>query len=63
MARTKNSKVPMYTVYDNRTDFPVIVYAPAKDCARVMEISLNSFHHLISKGNKRGNRWHIMKDA
>lgn len=51
-----------YTVYDNNTDFPVIVCGTAKECAKIMEIKLNSFHHLLAS-NDHGNRWLIIKEG
>lgn len=59
----KERKRQLYTVYDNRTDFPVCVCEPAKRCAEIMEVKLNTFHRMISKGcEKFGNRWTILKE-
>lgn len=57
MSRTKPMR---YTVYDNRTDFPVIVSGTARECAKAMDISISTFWNLLS--TKRGAKWVIMKE-
>lgn len=57
----KERKRQLYTVYDNRTDFPVCVCEPAKRCAEIMEVKLNTFHRIIKGGNGFGNRWTVLK--
>ncbi len=52
-------KVLRYTVYDNKTDFPICVCETAKRCAEIMGVELQTFYYAIS--NKRGNRWHVIK--
>ena len=52
-------KVQRYTVYDNKTDFPICVSETAKRCAEIMGVELQTFYYALS--NKRGNRWHIIK--
>ena len=61
MARPKNGNTPKYTVYNNYTDVPVIVYATAKECANSMGIDLNTFHHYLG-GSKQCGKWHIMRE-
>lgn len=55
-----------YTVYDRRTDFPVIIGGTAKECAAAMKIYLGSFRTIYTKlknGNKRATRkWEIFRD-
>lgn len=55
-----------YTVYDRRTDFPVIIGGTARECAAAMKISLGSFHTIYTKlknGNKKATRkWEIFRD-
>ena len=51
------SKHQLYTVYDNRTDFPVCVCEPARRCAEIMGVTLNAFHRLVNNNGKDfGNR-------
>lgn len=61
--RTKNRT---YTVYDRRTDFPVIIGGTARECAAAMKISYGSFHTIYTKlknGNKGATRkWEIFRD-
>lgn len=49
-------KFCMYSVYDNRTDFPIVIDAPAEECARVLKRSLNSFYCLVSRVRKGKNK-------
>lgn len=55
-----------YTVYNRRTDFPVIISGTAKECAAAMGITLGSFKSTYSRqqnGNKRASRkWEIVRD-
>ena len=48
-----------YTVYDNKTDFPVIVCGTAEECARVMGVDMNTFYVNISS---RKGRWTILTE-
>ena len=55
-----------YTVYNRRTDFPVIIGGTARECAAAMKISLGRFHTIYTKlknGHKRATRkWEIFRD-
>lgn len=52
----------VYTVYDNRTDFPVIVDGEARECARVMGITLASFYSAVVRAKSGAvKRWNIEK--
>lgn len=52
----------VYTVYDNRTDMPVIVDGSADECAKAMKITKNSFHCLLVRQRKGiSGRWTIIK--
>lgn len=55
-----------YTVYNRRTDLPVVIGGSARECAAAMKISLGSFHTIYTKlknGNKRATRkWEIFRD-
>ena len=53
------TKVPTYTVYDNKTDFPICVCETAKRCAEIMGVKLQTFHYALT--NKRGGRWHVIR--
>lgn len=50
-----------YTVYNNKTDMPVLIDGTAPECAKAMGVTLNSFYiyvHLASKGTPR-KMWYI----
>lgn len=50
----------VYTVYDNKTDFPVIIDGDARACAYAMGMKLNSFYCAIKRAeNKTIKRWTI----
>ena len=49
-------KFCMYSVYDNRTDFPIVIDATAEECARALKRSLNSFYCLVSRVLKGSNK-------
>lgn len=38
-----------YSVYNTKTDMPLIIYASPKECAEAMGIKLNSFYRYISR--------------
>lgn len=51
-----------YTVYDNRTDMPIIVDGTATECAKVMGIAAMSFHSTRYKCDRgEVKRWFIVK--
>jgi len=50
-----------YTVYDNRTDFPICVCEPAKRCAELMGVDVRTFYALVSGKKSKGERWTILK--
>lgn len=52
----------VYTVYDNRTDLPVVVDGDAKTAAAAMGLTLGSFYAAVTK-SKTGavKRWHIVR--
>lgn len=52
-----------YTVYDNRTDFPIIVGGSARACAKAMGITLESFYNAVDRSRKGKNkRWTILSE-
>lgn len=51
-----------YTIYDNRTDFPVVVDATARECAEIMGKTLNTFYCLVNRVMKgKNNRWSVLR--
>lgn len=50
----------LYTVYDNKTDMPVIIDGTAKKCAKAMGMALSSFYSAVTH-SKTGKikRWYI----
>lgn len=54
----------MYTVYDNRTDLPVIVSGSASECASAMGVVKGTFYsYLTPSGKARRNRWTVVKSG
>lgn len=55
-----------YTVYNRRTDLPVIIGGTARECAAAMKISIGSFYTIYTKLKNRNNRstrkWEIFRD-
>ena len=66
--RPKGSLSPraFYTVYNRKTDFPVMIGGTAKECAAAMGITIGSFYTIYTKtqkGNRNsGQRWEIFHD-
>lgn len=55
----------MYSVYDKKTDMPVIVYATAKECAKAMGIEPCSFYRYLTRirdGRFNVRKWDIYVD-
>ena len=61
-----SSNPTCYTVYDRRTDLPVIIGGTARECAAAMKIKFSSFHGIYTKlknGNQKASRkWEIFRD-
>lgn len=55
-------KLTLYTVYDNKTDFPICVCEPANRCAEIMGVKLDTFYHCIVGRTCNGNRWFVIKE-
>ena len=54
-----------YSVYDRRTDMPVIIGGTARECAAAIGLTIGSFHTIRSKqknGQKTSERWEIHQD-
>ena len=60
MPRKRKTKI-VYTVYDNKTDFPVIVDGTARECAEVMGLTLAGFYNALTRAGKKNNRWTFLK--
>lgn len=39
----------MYSIYDNRTDFPIVIDSTAEECAAAMKRSVKSFYCLVNR--------------
>lgn len=55
-----------YSVYHKKDEMPLIIFASAKDCAREMGISANSFYRYICRVRKKqfvSRKWIICEDA
>ena len=58
------STCSLYTVYDNRTDEPVIVSETAKECAKRLNIKECSFYSILSRFNSgKSTRWAIVQSG
>lgn len=54
-----------YSVYNAKTDQPVLIYANSKDCAKAMGIALNSFYRYICRmrgGKIKLRKWLVYED-
>ena len=50
----------VYSVWDNRTGFPVIIDGEARECAKVMGLSMPSFYPAVTKSRSGAiKRWTI----
>lgn len=50
----------VYSVWDNRTDMPVIIDGEARACAKAMNLSMSSFYSTVTKArNGIVKRWTI----
>lgn len=50
-----------YTVYDNKTDMPVIVDGTRRECEEAMGVTSETFHHYVWQNNtNRKCRWTIV---
>jgi hypothetical protein len=51
----------LYTVYDNKTDFPIIVDGTAKECCKVMNMTIDSFYSAVTLSRSHViRRWTIL---
>lgn len=50
----------LYTVYNNKTDMPVIIDGTAEQAAKAMGISFKTFYSAVTFArNGRIKKWHI----
>jgi hypothetical protein len=47
--RPHNTPEKLYTVYDNKTDMPVIIDGTAKECAKAMGMAFSSFYPTVRR--------------
>lgn len=53
-----------YTVYDNKTDMPVIVDGTRRECEEAMGVTSETFHHYVWQNNtNRKCRWTIIAEV
>ena len=55
-----------YSVYHQKTDLPLIVYATSKECAKAMGIKVNSFYRYICRmrgGKIKLRKWQVYLDS
>lgn len=51
-----------YTVYDNKTESPIVVGKTSKECAKQMGIKFSSWYNCVNRcGNGSNKRWTILK--
>lgn len=54
-----------YSVYNKKTDAPIVIYGTSKECANAMGIRLNSFYkHIVRmrKGKTNTTKWLVFED-
>lgn len=54
----------MYSVYDRRTEMPIVIYGTAEECAKAMKIEKKSFYSYILR-SRRGyklRRYEVFED-
>ena len=42
-------KIKRYSMYDRKTDMPLLLYATAKECAEFMKVDQKTFYHTICR--------------
>lgn len=58
-------KSKMYSVYNAKTDLPVIIYADSDECAKALGITRNSFYRYICRmrgGKIKLRKWLVYED-
>lgn len=60
--RTKGAYGKLYTVYNNKTDTPVIIDGTAEECAKAMGMTLATFYPTVTRVKSgKIKKWHIDK--
>lgn len=61
MKKKKVGRPPLlYTVYNNKTDMPVIIDGTAEQTAKAMGISFSTFYSAVTLARKgKIRKWHI----
>ena len=58
--RTKGTPEKLYTIYNNKTDMPVIIDGTAEECAKSMKITLASFYSAVTHARTgKIKKWYI----
>ena len=62
MSRNKQKIINLYSVYDKKTDLPIIIDGTAKQCAEVMDVEYTSFYKIYNRAkNGLGEKWEIFQ--
>lgn len=54
-----------YSVYDSKTEMPLIIYGTSKECAKAMGVTLNSFYRYlirVREGKIKLHKWLVYED-
>lgn len=65
MSKRRREFLKKYSVYDKRTDQPVIIGGTAEECAAAMGVATWTFYVEYSKlknGKLKSNKWEIFLD-
>lgn len=57
----ERKKLLKYTVYDNRTDFPVCVCETSKRCAEIMGVTISTFYRASCEKRTNAGRWVVIR--
>lgn len=59
------AKAGWYSVYNAKTDEPLVIFGLAKECAKAMGITLNSFYRSVMRtrqGKIKIRKWAVYED-
>lgn len=59
------AKAGRYSVYNAKTDEPLVIYGLSKECAKAMGVTLNSFYRCVMRtrqGKIKMRKWHVYED-
>jgi hypothetical protein len=58
--RTKGSVGKLYTIYNNKTDMPVIIDGTAEESAKAMKMTLATFYPTVTRAKTGENKkWYV----